>query len=72
MFDYYLITYIMTAKIYISKAGKGWDEVIIPEIYKRYSYDALIRVLHNFLDPTQYKGILITENPDIPGMIKKH
>lgn len=53
----------MTAKIFISKAGEGWEELCIPENYKRYSYEALIKVLHKFLDLSQHKGVLVTENP---------
>lgn len=50
-------------KIFISKQSKGWEEVEIPEFYKRYSHDALVTVVHKFLDTKICKGILFTENP---------
>jgi hypothetical protein len=50
-------------KIYISKQSTGWEEVEIPEFYKRYSHDALITVAHQFLNTQTCKGILFTENP---------
>jgi hypothetical protein len=54
----------METKIFISKANEGWKEVAIPDNFRRYSYDALISVLHKFIDLSAYKGVLITENPD--------
>lgn len=51
-------------KIFISKPNEGWKEVTIPENFKRYSYNALISVLHKFMDLSDYKGILVTQNPD--------
>ncbi len=60
----------MATRIYISKTGKGWEEAFIPDNYKHYSYEALVSMRHEFLDPTKYKGILVTENPDIPSTIK--
>ena len=54
----------MKTKIFASGRGKGWEELRIPEFYHRYSYDALICVIHKFIDRKQYKGLLITENPD--------
>lgn len=54
----------MKTKIFISKPDEGWKEVRIPDNFRRYSYDALISVMHKFIDLSQYKGILITENPE--------
>ena len=54
----------MKTKIYISQKNEGWKEVVIPQNFKRYSYDALISVMHKFIDLSQYKGFLVTENPE--------
>lgn len=54
----------MKTKIFVSKNGKGWKELRIPEFYHRYAYDALLCVIHKFIDRKQYKGLLITENPN--------
>lgn len=50
-------------RIYISKQSEGWKEIEIPENFKRYSYDALIGIMHRFINLSDNKGILITENP---------
>ena len=52
-------------KIFISKLNEGWREIAIPDNFKRYSHDALVTVLHQFMDTSKYKGILITENPKL-------
>lgn len=54
----------MKTKIFVSKKGKGWEEVKIPKFYHRYSYDALLSVIHKFVDRKLYRGVLITENPE--------
>lgn len=54
----------MKTRIFISKKNKGWEEVSIPKKFTRYSYDALLSVIHKFVDLSNYKGILITENPN--------
>lgn len=54
----------MKTRIFISKANRGWEEVQVPERFNRYSYDALISIMHQFIDINQYKGVLITENPN--------
>ena len=54
----------METKVYVSEQNEGWKEIQVPDKFKRYSYDALISVLHNFLDLSRFKGILVTENPD--------
>jgi hypothetical protein len=54
----------MKTKIFVSKNGKGWKELRIPEFYHRYTYDALLCVIYKFIDRKQYKGLLITENPN--------
>jgi len=53
----------MKTRIYISKWNKGWEEIEIPPDFNRYSHDALISVVHRFLNVSKCKGILITENP---------
>lgn len=53
----------MNTRIYISKKDEGWKEVSIPENFRRYSYDALISVMHRFIDLSKHKGVLVTENP---------
>jgi hypothetical protein len=58
-------------KIFISIKNKGWSEIAIPKNYQRYSHDALVSVLHKFIDTKKYKGILITENPE-PKVIERH
>lgn len=54
----------MRTKIYISRPDMGWTEVDVPEKYRYYSYEALIKVVHQFVDVESCKGILITENPN--------
>jgi hypothetical protein len=54
----------MNTRIYISDSCKGWEEVKIPEEYRRYSHEALVKVVHRFIDRNTCKGLLITENPD--------
>lgn len=54
----------MKTKIFVSKNGKGWKELQIPEFYHRYTYDALLCVIYKFINRKQYKGLLITENPN--------
>jgi hypothetical protein len=54
----------MNPKIFISKSDTGWQEVEIPEKFRRYSHDALVRVVHKFIDRNSCKGLLITENPN--------
>lgn len=54
----------MKPRIYISSFNKGWQELEIPEKYSRYSYEALVKVAHRFIDRNTCKGLLITENPD--------
>jgi hypothetical protein len=54
----------MKPRIFISKPHEGWKELTVPENYERYSHNALVTVLHRFIDVSQYKGILVTENPD--------
>jgi hypothetical protein len=51
-------------KIFLSKPNEGWKEVNVPDNFRHYSYDALISVMHRFIDLSQYKGILVTQNPD--------
>ena len=53
----------METKIYISRKNEGWKEVRIPDNFRRYSHDALISVMHMFIDLSHHKGILVTENP---------
>jgi hypothetical protein len=53
----------MNPKIFISKANRGWQELEIPEHYRRYSHDALVRVVHRIIDRKDCKGLLISENP---------
>lgn len=57
-------THHMNPKIFVSKPDTGWQEIEIPENFRRYSYDALVRVVHKFLDCNAHKGLLITENPN--------
>jgi hypothetical protein len=54
----------MKTKIFVSTIHNGWEELEIPDFYKRYSYEALISVIHKFIDRKAYKGLLITENPN--------
>lgn len=51
-------------RIFISKTANGWQEVKVPDFYQRYSHDALLSVVHQFIGRRKYKGILFTENPD--------
>lgn len=57
------------ARVFISKPDSGWQEVKIPENYKKYSYDALISIAHKFVGRTKHKGLFITENPN-PFQVK--
>jgi hypothetical protein len=61
---------MMNIRIFISKPDTGWEEIEIPEFFRRYSHDALIKVAHKFLGNYTYKGILITENPK--GLLTKN
>ena len=54
----------MRPKIFVSTSPEGWKEVKIPEKYRQYSYEALIKVAHRFIDISAYKGLLVTENPN--------
>ena len=58
-------------KIFISNLNEGWREMAIPKNFQRYSHDALVTVLHQFMDTSKYKGILITENPE-PGVRQRN
>lgn len=51
-------------RIFVSKPNEGWKEFEIPEHYKPYSYDDIVGIVHTFLDSKNYKGLLITENPN--------
>ncbi len=59
----------MRTKVYISRPGMGWKEVEVPEKYKYHSYEAVIKVVHQFVDVESCKGILITENPNPFGKV---
>jgi hypothetical protein len=54
----------METRIFISETNKGWEKFDLPENFKRYSHDALVSVVHKFLNVSKYKGVLITENPN--------
>jgi hypothetical protein len=53
----------MKTKVYISRPYKGWTEVEIPEEFQQFSYERLVNQIHVFLRKSNYKGLLITENP---------
>jgi hypothetical protein len=53
----------MNVKIFVSKANEGWSEFSIPENYRHYSYEMLVKKIHHLLKRQLYKGLLITENP---------
>lgn len=54
----------MKPRIFVSTKSRGWEEIQIPDFYKRYTYEALVSIVHKFIDRKAYKGLLITENPD--------
>lgn len=53
----------MNTKIFISKQNEGWSELSIPEEFKQYPYEKLVKFTHRLLQRNKYKGLLITENP---------
>jgi hypothetical protein len=53
----------MKTKIFISKQDEGWSELSIPDEFKKYSYEKLVKFTHRLLQRNKYKGLLITENP---------
>lgn len=53
----------MKTKIFISKQDEGWSELSIPDEFKKYSYEKLVKFTHRLLQRSKYKGLLITENP---------
>lgn len=53
----------MKTKIFVSKPNEGWSELTIPEDYRHYSYEKLVKYMHRLIQRPMYKGLLITENP---------
>ena len=60
----------MKTKIYTSNPREGWKEVQIPEKYRLYSYEALVKVVHRFVNVESCRGILITETPNPFGRVQ--
>lgn len=50
-------------KVFISRHKKGWAEVDLPPEMKTYSYERLLAEIHSLIHCSDYKGLLITENP---------
>jgi len=53
----------MKTHVYISRKDKGWVKVNIPGEYQRFSYEKRVNRIHQLLSKSNYKGLLITENP---------
>jgi hypothetical protein len=53
----------MKTRVFISRPNEGWSEIEIPEEFRKYPYDKLVRRIHFLLKDVYYKGLLITQNP---------
>jgi hypothetical protein len=53
----------MKTRVFISRPDEGWSEIEVPEEFRKYPYDKLVGKVHELLQQTVYKGLLITENP---------
>jgi len=63
LFDYNIIIFNMKTKVFISKPHEGWSEVNIPEEFRKCSYEKIVRIAHQLVHKSMYKGLLITQNP---------
>ena len=54
----------MKTKVYISKPNRGWSEFHIPGEYQHLSYEKLVNRIHTLICRSNYKGLLITQNPE--------
>ena len=54
----------MKTQVYISKQDKGWSKFEIPMEFQKLSYEKLVNRIHKLLNRSNYKGLLITQNPE--------
>ncbi|MBN1599829.1 MAG: hypothetical protein JW894_16155 [Bacteroidales bacterium] len=51
-------------KVFVSKQNEGWSELNIPKEFRYFSYDKMVRNIHKIVERNDYKGLLITQNPE--------
>jgi hypothetical protein len=54
----------MKWKVFISEKGKGWFEIDVPYELQASSYEKIGSWAYNYTRAHQYKGMLISENPE--------